>query len=124
MPAKYVLKKGSTGKFRFNLFAANGKVIATSEAYESKRAAMLGIDSVRKSAGAPLVDETQPAATKKTAAAKSTAGKKTASASTRKTTTRKSTARKTTARKSTARTGTRRTTRKTATAATPPASTS
>jgi uncharacterized protein YegP (UPF0339 family) len=35
MAAKFVLKKGSTGKFRFNLVATNGQVIATSEAYES-----------------------------------------------------------------------------------------
>jgi hypothetical protein len=34
MAAKFVLKKGSTGKFRFNLVATNGQVIATSEAYE------------------------------------------------------------------------------------------
>jgi hypothetical protein len=31
MAAKFVLKKGSTGKFRFNLIAINGQVIATSE---------------------------------------------------------------------------------------------
>ena len=31
--AKFVLKKGSTGKFHFNLIATNGQVIATSEAY-------------------------------------------------------------------------------------------
>jgi hypothetical protein len=30
MAAKFVLKKGSTGKFRFNLVATNGRVIATS----------------------------------------------------------------------------------------------
>ena len=30
MAAKFVLKKGSTGKFRFNLVATNGQVIATS----------------------------------------------------------------------------------------------
>jgi hypothetical protein len=35
---QFVLKKGSTGKFRFNLVATNGQVIATSEAYESKPA--------------------------------------------------------------------------------------
>jgi hypothetical protein len=32
--AKFVLKQGSTGKYRFNLVATNGQVIATSEAYE------------------------------------------------------------------------------------------
>jgi uncharacterized protein YegP (UPF0339 family) len=36
MAAKFVLKKGSTGKFRFNLVAINGQVIATSVAYERK----------------------------------------------------------------------------------------
>jgi uncharacterized protein len=43
MAAKFVLKKGSTGKFRFNLVATNGQVIATSEAYESKASAIKGI---------------------------------------------------------------------------------
>ena len=31
MAGKFVLEKGSTGKFHFNLQAANGQVIATSE---------------------------------------------------------------------------------------------
>jgi uncharacterized protein YegP (UPF0339 family) len=44
MAAKFVLKKGSTGKFRFNLVATNGQVIATSEAYESKAGAINGIE--------------------------------------------------------------------------------
>lgn len=57
MAAKFVLKKGSTGKFRFNLLATNGQVIATSEAYETKRAALGGIDSVRKNAGDAEIDD-------------------------------------------------------------------
>jgi uncharacterized protein YegP (UPF0339 family) len=57
--AKFVLKKGSTGKFHFNLVATNGQVIATSEAYESKAAALNGIESVKKNAPvAELDDET------------------------------------------------------------------
>jgi uncharacterized protein len=56
---KFVLRKGSTGKFHFNLQAANGQVIATSEAYESKSAALNGIDSVKKNApGAEVDDQT------------------------------------------------------------------
>jgi uncharacterized protein YegP (UPF0339 family) len=39
MAAKFVLKKGSTGKFRFNLVATNRQVIATSEAYMRARRA-------------------------------------------------------------------------------------
>lgn len=76
MPAKYVLKKGTTGKFRFNLVATNGQVIATSEAYETRAKAMAGIESVRKNAAnAVLVDGTAPAAKP---AAKATAARKSA----------------------------------------------
>ena len=57
MAAKFVLKKGSTGKFRFNLLATNGKVIATSEAYETKRAALGGIESVKNNVGDAAVDD-------------------------------------------------------------------
>lgn len=63
MPAQFVVKKGSTGKFRFNLIATNGQVIATSEAYETRAKALAGIESVRKNApGAAVVDQTAPAA--------------------------------------------------------------
>jgi uncharacterized protein len=40
MAGKFVLKKGSTGKYRFNLVAGNGQIIATSEAYERKDSAL------------------------------------------------------------------------------------
>jgi uncharacterized protein len=55
--AKFVLKKGSTGKFRFNLLATNGQVIATSEAYESKASALKGIESVKRNASTAEVDD-------------------------------------------------------------------
>jgi uncharacterized protein YegP (UPF0339 family) len=55
--AKFVLKKGSTGKFHFNLIATNGQVIATSEAYESKAAALNGIESVKKNAPVAEVED-------------------------------------------------------------------
>lgn len=59
MAGKFQLKKGSTGKFHFNLVATNGQVIATSEAYESKASALKGIESVRKNApDAELDDQT------------------------------------------------------------------
>lgn len=48
MAAKYDLKKSANGKFMFNLKAANGEVILTSEMYEAKTGAENGIDSVRK----------------------------------------------------------------------------
>jgi uncharacterized protein len=38
MAAKFVLKKGSTGKFRFNLVATNGQVIARVRPMRARRA--------------------------------------------------------------------------------------
>jgi uncharacterized protein YegP (UPF0339 family) len=57
MAAKFVLKKGSTGKFRFNLVATNGQVIATSESYETKASAINGIESVKRNAPNAEVDD-------------------------------------------------------------------
>jgi uncharacterized protein len=57
MAAKFVLKKGSTGKYRFNLVATNGQIIATSEAYESKASALKGIESVKRNAPNAGVDD-------------------------------------------------------------------
>jgi uncharacterized protein YegP (UPF0339 family) len=51
MPAKFEIKAGRTGKFRFNLKANNGQVILTSEAYDTRSAATKGITSVKKNAG-------------------------------------------------------------------------
>jgi uncharacterized protein YegP (UPF0339 family) len=62
MAAKFVLKKGTTGKFHFSLLATNGKVIATSESYGTKASALNGIESVkRNAAGAEIDDQTQQA---------------------------------------------------------------
>ncbi|MDQ4070266.1 MAG: YegP family protein [Actinomycetota bacterium] len=59
MPGKFVLKKGSTGKFRFSLLSTNGQVVATSEAYNSKASAMGGIRSVKRlAADAEIEDQT------------------------------------------------------------------
>ncbi len=57
MAGKFVLKKGSTGKFHFNLVAGNGQVIATSEAYESKASALNGIKSVQANAPSAEIDD-------------------------------------------------------------------
>jgi uncharacterized protein YegP (UPF0339 family) len=60
MAAKFLFKKGSTGKFRFNLVAANGEITATSEAYESEAGAKNRIEAVREAAAtAEVVDETE-----------------------------------------------------------------
>jgi uncharacterized protein YegP (UPF0339 family) len=57
---KFVLKKGTTGKYHFNLVASNGQVIATSESYERKQSALNGIESVKSNApNAEIEDETE-----------------------------------------------------------------
>ncbi len=86
MPARFQLKKGSTGKFRFVLLATNGQVVATSEAYERKASALAGIRSVQKIVSTASVEDTttvewaEAEATKKAAkkAAKKTGAKKAA----------------------------------------------
>jgi uncharacterized protein YegP (UPF0339 family) len=71
MPGKFVVKKGPTGKFRFSLLSTNGQVVASSEAYETKRAALGGVASVQKlAAGAAIVDTTVTAAAPAKPAAK------------------------------------------------------
>ncbi len=57
MPAKFVLSKDKAGKFRFNLVASNGLVVATSQAYSTKTAATNGINSVRKNAPVAAIDD-------------------------------------------------------------------
>ena len=57
MPGKFVIKKGSTGKFRFSLLSTNGQIVATSEAYNSKASAKNGIKSVQKLAGDAVIED-------------------------------------------------------------------
>jgi uncharacterized protein len=60
MAGKFVLTKGSSGKFHFNLVAGNGQVIATSQTYERKQSALQGIQSVKENApGAEIDDQTE-----------------------------------------------------------------
>jgi hypothetical protein len=92
MPARFVVKKGTTGKFRFVLVAANGEPIATSELYNTKTACLGGIRAVRRVAGDAAVDDLTKAPPK--TAAKGGAKKAAAKASPAK----KSSARKTSAR--------------------------
>ena len=50
---KYIVKEAKTG-FVFNLAAANGQVIGTSEVYSGKAACLNGVESVRKNADSPV----------------------------------------------------------------------
>src|SRR3954451_14131511 len=57
MPGKFVVKKGTTGKFRFSLLSTNGQIVATSESYNSKASAMNGIKAVRNLAAEASVED-------------------------------------------------------------------
>lgn len=57
---KFVIRKTPTG-VKFDLKAANGEIVATSEVYETEAACRKGIESVRKNAEkAKLEDLTEP----------------------------------------------------------------
>ena len=88
MPGKFVIKKGSTGKFRFSLHSSNGEIIATSESYNSKAAAQKGIASVKRFAADAAIEDATVA--KKAVTAKKTAPRKRATkkAAARRTSTR------------------------------------
>lgn len=51
--------KDKAGKFRFRLKAANGEVIAVSEAYASKDSCVNGIESVKKNAPIAKIKEAE-----------------------------------------------------------------
>ncbi len=57
MPAKFVIKKGTTGKYRFALHASNGEIIATSEHYNSKQSCMGGIEAVKRAAPTAAIED-------------------------------------------------------------------
>lgn len=48
MSGSFALSSAANGEFKFNLKAANGQVILTSQTYASKDGALNGIESVRK----------------------------------------------------------------------------
>ena len=55
--ARYEKKEGSSGKFSFNLKAANGQVIGTSQSYKSESGRDNGVESAKKNAPAAPVAE-------------------------------------------------------------------
>jgi uncharacterized protein YegP (UPF0339 family) len=59
MAGKFELKQAKDGQFMFNLKAANGQVILTSERYRQKSSALNGIESVRKNANRDGAFETR-----------------------------------------------------------------
>jgi uncharacterized protein len=64
MAAKFEITTDKSGKYRFHLKAANGEIIAASQAYDTKAGAEKGIESIKTNApSATVVDltERQPA---------------------------------------------------------------
>ena len=55
---KFVIKKSKNDQFVFNLLAANGQVICTSETYKALDGAKNGIESVKKNCMAEIEDQT------------------------------------------------------------------
>jgi uncharacterized protein len=55
---KYEVFTDIASKFRFNLSAPNGEIIAASEAYETKQGCMNGIEAVKNSCNAKIDDLT------------------------------------------------------------------
>ena len=54
--SKFVIRAVASG-YKFDLYAANGQIIATSEVYETKAACRKGISSVRKNASTRKVED-------------------------------------------------------------------
>ena len=58
MSAKFEIKIAKNGEYMFNLYATNGRVIATSETYTALHNCKGGIESIKANAAAPVADLT------------------------------------------------------------------
>ncbi len=54
---KFIIRRTAKG-YKFDLKAANGQTIATSELYKTELSCLKGIDSMRRCAGSPVEDQT------------------------------------------------------------------
>ena len=57
MAGEFEIYKDKSDKYRWRLKAGNGEVIAVGEAYDSKRSALNGIESVKRTAAEAKVDD-------------------------------------------------------------------
>ncbi len=57
MPPQFEIFKDKSDQFRFRLRANNNEIIAVSEAYTTKDSCKNGIDSVRESAPAAILQD-------------------------------------------------------------------
>lgn len=54
---RFVVKKTSNNQFRFNIVARNGQVIATSETYTRKAAALDTVESIKKGVASATIED-------------------------------------------------------------------
>ena len=54
---KFEIYTDKAGEFRFRLKAKNGQIIAAGEGYKAKKSCLNGVESVRKNADSPIVEE-------------------------------------------------------------------
>lgn len=59
MSARFEIKIAKNGEYMFNLFAANGKIVATSETYTTLQNCKGGIESIRANALSHTEDQTE-----------------------------------------------------------------
>lgn len=57
MAGKFEVFSDKAGEFRFRLKAGNGQVVASSQAYTTKKACLNGIESIRKNAPDAVIDD-------------------------------------------------------------------
>lgn len=57
MAGKFEMYSDKPGEFRFQLKAGNGQVVASSQAYTTKKACLNGIASIRKNAPDAIIDD-------------------------------------------------------------------
>lgn len=54
---KFEIYKDKAGEFRFRLKATNGQIIAVGEGYKALASCLNGVESIKKNAGSPIVEE-------------------------------------------------------------------
>lgn len=57
MTGKFVVFQDDEGRYRFQLRAGNGQVIANGAAYSTRKACLSGIDSIRRNAPGATIDD-------------------------------------------------------------------
>lgn len=57
MPGKFVIRRGTSGQYHFNLVSTNAQVVATSQRYTTKESCKEGIAAVKQLAAKATIDD-------------------------------------------------------------------